>query len=92
MRHVVKVGEAEHQMTSKDGNPIKGQDGDPAMEQNLEFNMGSSSAGAEARLTAESQGQIARQLRRAYEEMLAEPLPAKFTKLLEELAKKEPGP
>ncbi len=44
-------------------------------------------AATSTRLTAEAQGQIGRQLRRAYDEMLAEPLPDKFTKLLEELAK-----
>ncbi len=84
-------------MTNKDGLPIKGQaitgqDVDPAMEQNLEYGTDSGGGpGPETRLTAEAQGQIGRQLRRAYDEMLAEPLPEKFTRLLEELAKREPS-
>ena len=79
-------------MTNKDEKPITGQDEDPAMEQNLEFSMGSGGhPSPQVSLTTEAQGQIGRQLRRAYEELLAEPLPEKFSKLLQELAKKEPG-
>lgn len=95
--HASRVGEAEQQMTNKDGHPITGQaitgqDLDPAMEQNLDYGAGSGGApGPQTRLTAEAQGQIGRQLRRAYEELLAEPLPDRFSKLLEELAKREPS-
>lgn len=91
--HVIRVGEAERQMTNKDGHPNTGQDVDPAMEQNLDCAAGSGSGSgseAESGLTAEAQSQIGRQLRRAYQELLEEPLPDRFSKLLSELAKREP--
>jgi hypothetical protein len=40
-------------------------------------------------LPTEAHGRIGRQLRKVYGEMLAEPMPDKFSKLLEELAKSE---
>lgn len=42
-------------------------------------------------LSREAQGRIGQHLRRVYGEILAEPLPDKFTKLLDELAKTERG-
>ncbi|MFN3746423.1 MAG: NepR family anti-sigma factor [Hyphomicrobiaceae bacterium] len=43
----------------------------------------------ETGLPAEARGLIGHQLREAYRRVLAEPLPDKFTKLLEELARSE---
>lgn len=40
-------------------------------------------------LPTEAHGRIGRHLRKVYGDMLAEPMPAKFGKLLEELAKSE---
>lgn len=42
-------------------------------------------------LTEQAQGRIGRELRNAYREMLDEPLPDKFSKLMEDLAKSEKG-
>lgn len=42
-------------------------------------------------LTEQAQGRIGRELRNAYREMLNEPLPDKFSKLIEDLAKSEKG-
>lgn len=87
---MIRVGEAERHMTNKDGHPKAGQDLDPAMEQNLDYAAGSGgSAEPEAGLTPEAQSQIGRQLRKAYQELLEEPLPDRFSKLLQELAKRE---
>ncbi len=44
---------------------------------------------AEANLPTEAQGLIGHQLRQEYRRILAEPLPDKFGKLLEQLAKSE---
>jgi len=44
---------------------------------------------SEAGLPDEARGLIGHQLREEYRRLLAEPLPDKFTKLLEELAKTE---
>jgi hypothetical protein len=44
---------------------------------------------AESHLPAEAQGLIGHQLRQEYRRILAEPLPDKFTKLLEQLAQSE---
>lgn len=46
----------------------------------------------ETGLPAEARGLIGHQLREEYRRVLAEPLPDKFTKLLEELAQSEPQP
>lgn len=46
----------------------------------------------EAGLPSEARGLIGHQLREEYRRVLAEPLPDKFTKLLEELAKSENQP
>jgi hypothetical protein len=46
----------------------------------------------EASLPSEARGLIGHQLREEYRRVLAEPLPDKFTKLLEELAKSETQP
>ncbi len=45
--------------------------------------------GGEATLPPEAQGLIGHQLRQEYRRLLSEPLPDKFSKLLEELAKSE---
>lgn len=45
---------------------------------------------AEIVLPSEAQGLIGHQLRQEYKRLLAEPLPDKFTKLLDDLAKSEP--
>jgi hypothetical protein len=45
---------------------------------------------AEAALSPEAQGLIGHQLRQEYKRLLSEPLPDKFTKLLQDLAKSEP--
>jgi hypothetical protein len=47
-------------------------------------------AEANANLPPEAQGLIGHQLRQEYRKLLSEPLPDKFTKLLDELAKSEP--
>ena len=40
-------------------------------------------------LPLEAQGRIGKQLRRVYSDILSEPMPDKFSKLLEDLAKSE---
>jgi len=52
----------------------------------------SDDATAESGLPSEARGLIGHQLREEYRRVLAEPLPDKFTKLLEELAKSETQP
>lgn len=44
-----------------------------------------------ASLPPEAQGRIGRELRNAYRGLLDEPLPEKFAKLIEDLAKSEKG-
>ena len=45
---------------------------------------------ADGALPAEAQGLIGHQLRQEYKRLLSEPLPDKFSKLLNDLAKSEP--
>lgn len=42
-------------------------------------------------LPPEAQGQIGKQLRQVYDQMLSEPMPDKFAELLARLAKSEPN-
>lgn len=50
---------------------------------------GSKSSLAGATLPTEIRGELGRQLRQVYGELLAEPLPDKFSQLLNDLAKSE---
>ncbi len=52
--------------------------------------LGAVNDAAEFQLPAEAQARIGRKLREAYEEVLAEPLPDRFSSLLDELARTEP--
>lgn len=54
--------------------------------------MSSAEAALETGLPEEARGLIGHQLREEYRRVLAEPLPDKFTKLLEELAQSETQP
>jgi hypothetical protein len=83
---------------TKDGQPSdqqgKTQDIDPAMEHQIEMtaDLGGGAQKAETGLTPEAQDQIGRQLRRVYQEMLSDPLPDRFSKLLDALSKKKEDP
>lgn len=56
------------------------------------FQTAAPAAAGEVALPNEAQGLIGHQLRQEYRRLLSEPLPDKFTKLLEELAQSESKP
>lgn len=67
---------------------------DPSMRHEQESQSSASQAGKEPGviLPAEARGQIGKQLRQVYDEMLSEPMPDKFAELLARLSKSESKP
>lgn len=71
-------------MTGKSNKPIE-QDTENRQEKTMRGRVADELS--EVRLPPEVQGELGRQLRQVYGKLLAEPLPDKFTQLLEQLAK-----
>lgn len=71
------------------GNDRKQSDDEMRLEANSTTMSTPSPQEADAVLPSEAQGLIGHQLRQEYKRLLSEPLPDKFSKLLEDLAKSE---
>lgn len=71
------------------GNDRKKSDEEMRLEANSTAMSTPSTTEADVVLPTEAQGLIGHQLRQEYKRLLSEPLPDKFTKLLDDLAKSE---